>query len=162
MNATRLSSIVLGQRDSAVPGEVGGTCVILKAASTTLLIGDCVYASADNTVDKNTTAANYRAFVGVVVGGQTYGNTVHDPSLNQASHVGMTAALAGEWVTVQIDGIAYVIAGVGGLAAGNAVYPSTATAGRAVTTTHTAQQCLGVCTAAGSAGAQAKMLIQHN
>jgi ribosomal protein L21E len=161
MNSTRFSNVTLGQRDSAIPGGVGGTNVILKAGAT-LLTGDVVYLSADNTVNKSTTAGDYRAFAGVVVGGQSYGNTIHDPLLNQTSHVGITAAASGEWVTVQVDGIAYVTAGVGGLAAGNACYPSGATAGRTVTTTHTAQQCLGVCVEAGAAGAQAKMLIQHN
>jgi hypothetical protein len=160
MNATKFRNIVLGQADVGDFGGVGGTCVILKAAGT-LLVGDIVFASAANTVNKSATASDYGAFVGVVVGGDSLGDTVLDTTLNQASYVGQTAALVNERVTVQIDGIAYVIAGVGGLAAGNACYPSGATAGRTVTTSHTAQQHVGTCVEAGSAAAQAKMLINH-
>lgn len=136
-------------------GSVGGEVVQLTAAAT-LLVGDAVFLSGVNTVNKSATASNYVGFIGFVVGGASTGDKTNDT-------VGTTAATVGQRVLVQVNGIARAIVGASGFTAGtnfNAV-PSAATAGRVIPGT-TADQRLGkVLTTQATAGAEVRILIGH-
>lgn len=105
--------------------SVGGRTIRMLAAGT-LLIGDVVYISAAETVAKSTTNADYAAFAGVVVGGQTWDNlgTVATAS----TEVGQTAATVGQWVLVQIDGIVNIKSD-GAILATSLVIPDASVAG---------------------------------
>lgn len=132
---TKLPSVMLGtQDDRALIPEVGGHVVPFTAGAT-LLIGDAVYLSAANTVNKAAVTATLgTGFVGIVVGGDSYakdGSTITD-DVNQTLAVGGTAALTGERVLVQISGVAYAIAGAS-ITAGVALMGSAAVAGRLIT-----------------------------
>lgn len=107
MRPSNFNYITHRKRDGDV-APVGGIVLPFLAAAT-LLVGDVVFLSAANTVNKSATSADYIKFIGVVVGGrQLYGEVI-DPDINQTSVVGQTAALVGEEVLVQITGIAYVV-----------------------------------------------------
>lgn len=127
---------IRGSADENTPNPAGGI-VHLFTAGATLLVGDAVFLSAANTVNKSTTAASYVSFVGFVVGGDSNGDRVDDA-------VGVTAATVGQAVMVQISGIARAIAGAG-ITAGTStnVVPSAAVAGRVIAGT-TADQRLGI------------------
>lgn len=138
-------------RDS---GPVGG---ILRqyTAGAALLVGDAVFLSGANTVNKSTTASNYVGFVGFVESGDAL-------DMNSGFAVGTAAAASGQIVLVREVGIARGIAGVAGFTAGtdfNAV-PSAATAGRVIAGT-TAGQRLGVVLTTAIAGAEVRILIKH-
>jgi hypothetical protein len=139
-------------------GSLGGQ-VARYTAGSTLLVGDAVYLSGVNTVDKSTTAANYVGFVGFVVSGDALG----DSQACGEYPVGTTAATVNQQVLVQISGIVAAIVGATGFVAGtnfNAV-PSAATAGRVIPGT-TADQRLGVVlTTQSTAGAAVRILIAH-
>lgn len=125
-----------------VAAEYVGGQVIRALAGAALLIGDVVYWSAANTVNKSATTAAYAAFAGVVVGGA---NTFFQCIDNDAD-LGITAADTGEEVLVQISGIAWVLAAaataagatVGVVTTSGRVDDSTATAGAYVGTSITA------------------------
>ena len=85
--------------------EVGGN-VRKFTAGAALLIGDVVYLSAADTVNKSAVAADYEKFIGVVVGGKTA--AANGSVTDVEAEIGLAAAAAGEWVLVQIDGIARV------------------------------------------------------
>lgn len=100
---TGFNNIIL-ERTVGEIASVGGQVKKFLAAGT-LLIGDVVYISAAETVAKSTTNADYAAYAGVVVGGASFGKDIAN---SDSTMVGQTAALVGEEVYVQIDGIAYV------------------------------------------------------
>lgn len=160
---TKFPFIMAGtQDDIALSPAVGGTVLPFTAAAT-LLIGDVVYLSAANTVNKSATAATVgAAFMGVVVGGDTFDRMgqVQSDDINQTTLVGQTAATVGQRVLVQIAGVANVVAGASAPSAGNQVIGG-ATAGTVIAGT-TAGSMLGTAiTTASGAGAAFKMLIDH-
>jgi hypothetical protein len=120
-----------------------------------LLVGDAVYLSAANTVNKSTTAANYLGFIGYVVAGGSNSRRLEDA-------VGTAAAASGEVVLVQISGIARAIAGAAVTAGTNFnVVPSAAVAGRVILGT-TADQRIGVpITTVTTAADEILVLIQR-
>jgi hypothetical protein len=132
----------------------GGT-VIVQTATGQTLVGDAVYASAAHTVTKSNTPADYKKFVGIVVGGTATGMQV-------AETVGLVAANAGESLLIAISGIANAIAdapvAASALLAGGAV-----TAGRLDdSASATAGQIVGLSlAAAGAAGDSFPILIKH-
>lgn len=136
--------------------DLGGD-VATFTASGTLLVGDAVYLSADNTVAKSTTAANYAKFIGIVVGGDSLsGFIAQDRDLTSATQ--LTAALTGKNVIVQINGIARVISDAA--VATGAVTGGATTAGRVSNTGATAGQIIGtVLAATAGAALNTRMLI---
>lgn len=153
---------VRGASDELTNGAVGGQ-VHRFAAGGTLLVGDAVFISAANTVNKSLTVGDYANFVGFVVGGDSNGFRTEDA-------VGTTAATSGQGVMVQISGVARAIVGATGFTAGTtnvAVAPSAATAGRVIPTaaldaTIIAGRALGVPTTTQAiAGSEVRVLIQH-
>lgn len=124
--ATSFSNL-LTEKANGETASVGGRVIRLLAGAT-LLIGDVVYVStaAAETALKSTTNANYAGFAGVVVGGASFNSLgyINDDS----SIVGQTAATSGEWVLVQIDGIAYVKSD-GAITYGALVIPDASVAG---------------------------------
>ena len=135
---------------------VGGQVVKFTAGSQTLLIGDCVYLSAANTVDKSSTTANYVSYIGVVVGGTS---TYFQCGSND-SDVGVTAALTGKEVLVQISGVAWVPSAAA-FDLGDQLQVAT-TAGAVDDSTTTANCYVGVAlSAAGGAAESVRMLIWH-
>lgn len=161
--ATAFSFVnVRGNSDELTNGAVGGQ-VHRFAAGGTLLVGDAVFISAANTVNKSATVGDYANFVGFVVGGDSNGFRTEDA-------VGTTAATSGQGVMVQISGVARAIVGATGFTAGTTnivVSPSAATAGRvipsaALDATIIAGRALGVATTTqATAGAEVRVLIKH-
>lgn len=146
-----------GDSDARTINAVGGQVRRFTANATTLLVGDIVYLqAAAGIVDKSATAANYVGFIGVVVGGQS---TVDELGLA----VGTTAATSGQYVDVQIDGIADCIVGATGFTAGTnwGVVPSAATAGRVIPGTTAGQQVGTALTTQPTAGSAVRILIRH-
>ena len=145
-----------GQGEDNTVGTLGGT-MRRYLAGATLLVGDIVYISGVNTVNKSATAANYVGLIGVVVSGGSL-------DINDTDQVlGATAATSGQQVLVQEDGVARCIVGASGFTAGtnfNAV-PSAATAGRVIPGT-TADQRIGtVLTTQATAGAEVRVLLSR-
>lgn len=141
------------------PASAPGGDLAIYTASGTLLVGDVVYFSADNTVAKAAVTANYVAFAGVVVGGESMQDYVaQDSELTSATQ--LTAALNGKRVIVQISGHARVIGGVT-CAAGVAVTGSAITAGRVTTALATAGQIIGTMVVGNAVGTNGIMLIRH-
>lgn len=134
----------------AVASQKGGRVVTLTAGAS-LNIGDVVFYSAADTVNKSATSANYVGYVGVVVGGDSFdpeGRISYEP-LVLASPV--TAATTGQKVLVQIDGIAEVRTD-GAVTLGTQVICTATNAGRVISGT-TAGQILGTALATvGAAG----------
>ena len=91
--------------------EVGGIVRRFKAGAT-LLIGDAVHLSAEDTVNKTIgTAALRRQSVGIVVGGQSFQKAGGADDVATAStQVGNTAATVNQWVLVLVHGIAWGVA----------------------------------------------------
>lgn len=91
--------------DSARGWQVGGQIrTYVTAAANTLKVGDVVYLSANNTVAKSATVADYNAVAGVVVGGtSTSSRTTPD-----SADLGTTAALPGKFVYILSNGRAWV------------------------------------------------------
>jgi hypothetical protein len=136
--------------------EFGGQ-VQTFVASGTLLVGDAVYLSADNTVAKAAVAANYVKFIGIVVGGDSLsGFVAQDRDLLSATQ--LTAALNGKNVIVQTSGVARVISDAA--VATGAVTGSAIVAGRVSNTGATAGQIIGtILQAAAALGLNTRMLI---
>lgn len=108
-------------------------------AADTLLVGDVVFCSDDGTVNKSDTAADYVAFVGVVVGGTKTGLTVS----NNLADVGVVeAADEDEEVIVQCSGVTYVVSAAA-LAVGVPLQVVT-TAGRVDDAVFVAGQTIGI------------------
>lgn len=143
--------------DDVGPENFAGGDVIEQIASGTLLVGDVVYLSADNTVAKAAVAANYVKFIGVVVGGESTNMQVaQDREIASAAQI--TAALNGKRVIVQINGIARVISDAA--VATGAVTGSAIVAGRISNTGATAGQIIGTAlTTAGALALNMKLLI---
>lgn len=104
-NRTPVVTHAQGEFDQTGPG---GAIVQMRAA-TALNIGDCVYVDANGEVAKSTTAANYAAFAGVVVGGRSTNMRAHIGTASGNDALGDAAcAAADQTVLVQINGIAWV------------------------------------------------------
>lgn len=158
--ASHLSALIVAKdRDTA--NSVGGRLLKMTAAAA-LNLNDLVYFDSAGKVNKSATAATMGvAFAGVVVGGQDFDS---DGSSIYAAPVLATPVAAcsadGEWVLVQVDGIAYVRAdsavaagarAIGGTTAGNIA--AGITAGIMVGTVVSAEAAAGA--------AVVKMLIDH-
>lgn len=107
------------------PGAPGGTAKRFLASGT-LLIGDAVLVSAADTVLKTVTTTNHKNRLGIVVGG----TTTFMSALIGSDVVGTQAALTGEQVWVQIDGIAWGVADAAIAAIMTKLRLGTTTAGR--------------------------------
>jgi hypothetical protein len=115
--------------DATTGGQAGGQ-VRYYVAGGTLLVGDVVYFSAANTVNKSATLANYNAIAGVVVGGTSLGSGVASVA---AADVGTTAATVGQTVYVLKQGRTWVANDANAtLSAGALIQPSVTTAGKVV------------------------------
>lgn len=154
-NPTVLSDLTYRQQgEDVTAGSVGGELVRLIAGAA-LLVGDNVYVSGVNTVNKSATAANYLNFAGFVETGEAL-------SMETGFPVGTAAASTGQHVLVRRSGIARAIVGATGFTAGtDLAVPSAATAGRIIPGT-TADQRLGVAlTTQATAGSEVRILIHH-
>lgn len=108
--------------------SVGGITTEYSAGAT-LNVGDVVYLSAANTVNKSLTAATVLGkVVGVVVGGAQ----TDMKALSSKSDVGLAAALVNERVIVLYLGKYWVVSDAA-VTAGDPLTPGTVTAGRAKT-----------------------------
>lgn len=117
---------------------VGGRCEVFSAGAA-LNIGDVVYLSAANTVNKSATlATNLGKVVGVVVGGYKTGMQ----AISRKLDVGVQAAATDEPVLVQVTGKCWVVAG-DTISAGDIIIPSDTTAGRVETGTITTDAAAG-------------------
>lgn len=120
-------------------GQSGGTVVALTAAAS-LFIGDVVYLSAADTVNKTLVAATNLALVGVVVGGENlYNSVIQDDGIIGTG----VAATTGQRVLVAVSGIVKVLSDAA-ITLGAKVTPaSVTTAGRAKTGTVTTDLAAG-------------------
>ncbi len=137
-------------------GSVGGETVVMKSAAA-LNIGDGVFVSGVDIVDKSTTVLDYAARAGIVVGGQIpeEGSMA---VLQDVLDIGEIAASAiNKLVLVCTAGICRVVAD-GIIAVGDVVEPDAVTAGRVSTGT---TQPFGVALeAAALAGDVIRILIR--
>jgi hypothetical protein len=114
--------------DSDAVADIGGPTVEYTAGAA-LNLGDAVFLSAANTVNKSTTAGDHARFVGIVVGGAKFDHKI----ITESNKYGvLQAAATGERVIVQTKGIAYVITEAA-YAFGTHLIVSTTTAGRMLT-----------------------------
>ncbi len=136
---------------------VGGD-VLQFIAAAALNIGDVVYLSAANTVNKSNTPANYQKFVGVVVGGKATYNQIGTLSTD----VGNAAAAANEDVLVQFNGKCWAVADAA-VAAGGLITQGATTAGRVDDSASATQgQIIGMALqAATNAADKILILINH-
>lgn len=158
---------VMHRQDDNSPATTGGNVFPFVAAAA-LNVGDVVFLSALNTVNKSTTSANYVAMIGVVVGGkQTYGD-VFDSRMAAGSSTpaavlaagSVLAANANEEVLVQVDGIAYVYCAAA-VALGAPLQVLT-TSGRVDDPAAVAGQIVGTALDVGAGAASViRMLIDH-
>lgn len=151
---TRFPSLLVSVDDEA-RAQCGGRVLIFKAGAS-LLLGDCVFLSAADTVNKSVTTGDHVSVVGIVVGGRKTNMEV----VNDRASVGViTVAATDEDVLVQIDGIAYVIPDATD-AAGSIIMPDDATTAGQVEAGTTATKVIGMLleTPTG-AGAATKALI---
>ncbi len=138
-----------------IKGSVGGETVVMQAAQA-LNIGDGVFVSGVDIVDKSTTVGDYAARAGIVVGGQipAEGNMA---VLQDTLDIGEIAAAINKLVLVCVGGICRVVAD-GIIAVGDVVEPDAVTAGRVSTGT---TQPFGVALeAAALAGDKIRILIR--
>lgn len=118
--------------------SVGGMCRIFKAGAT-LNVGDTVYMSAANTVNKSATAGTVLGKVqGVVVGGFR----TDMRAMTRKLDVGTQAALVNEPVIVLWSGKFWVVSDAA-ISAGDILTTGTVTAGRAKTGTVTTDLAAG-------------------
>lgn len=154
---TSFENVIL-ERIQGETASVGGRVVRFLAAGT-LLLGDVVYISAAQTVAKSTTNANYSGFAGVVVGGFTFnsGGAINtDPTL-----IGQTAATVGQFVLVQIDGVAYVKSD-GAILVTSDVIPDASVAGEVDVAGANPGYTLGKSIEAIADGSVGRILIRHS
>lgn len=117
--------------DSTNGGQVGGETRTYLAGAT-LVVGDVVYISGDNAVNKSTTLADHEKVAGVVIGGRS---TAMRAKLD-STDLGTTAAVVNRPVIVLRFGRAWIrtgaVTGLGGdtVRAGIRCKPSTGTSGR--------------------------------
>lgn len=116
------SWILVGDEESEI--ATGGIVVRAKAA-VALLLGDAVFISADGTVSKSTTTADFLKGAGIVIGGRTFGRN----AIQRANDVGLQCAAANEEVYVCQLGLCYGVAQAA-IGAGAFVKPDVTTAGR--------------------------------
>lgn len=136
--------------------SAGGPTVSFTAGAA-LKIGDAVYVSAANTVNKSTTAADGTKFAGIVVGGG--GSFGAGYGIFESNSTGLALVASGKVAEVQIAGVAWVVAGAA-IVVGASVGLDTTTAGRVLTNV-TAGQKIGIAlTAAANPGDKIKILIQ--
>lgn len=155
--ATRFPYIALGldAKEPDVP-QLGGITAKFTAAAD-LKVGDVVFVSAAQTVNKSNTQANYATFAGVVVGGVSLldGCVVID-DLNCIGAI----VPSGTQALVQTSGIARVVADAA-ITVGTRISQGATTAGRVDDTAFTAGQMCGIALdAATNAGDVISMLIQ--
>jgi hypothetical protein len=136
--------------DSDGIADIGGATVEFTAGAA-LNLGDAVFLSAANTVNKDT--ASGAKFVGIVVGGAQLKGYINT---EQNKYGVIQAAATNERVIVQRSGIAYVLTEAA-YAAGTHLIPSTTTAGRMLTNVTRAQAML--IEASTGAGAAAKAVL---
>lgn len=118
--------------------DVGGT-VEEYSAGAALNIGDVVYLSAANTVNKSLTAATTLGkLVGVVVGGAK----TDMRCISRKLDVGQQAAASGERVLVQVSGKCWAVSDAA-VSAGDILAAGTTTAGRVKTGTITTDLAAG-------------------
>jgi len=153
---SNLSSVNFGH-DRQIADAVGGQVQAFTAGAT-LLIGDVVYMGAAAKVLKSTTASDYKAFIGVVVGGDSFNKEGQVAIPGDVNTLGATAAVDTGLVYVQTTGIANCITAAA-LTIGAQVVPSGVTAGRVVAAGATAASVLGVVVSAGSATVAAKIKL---
>lgn len=116
-------------------GQNGGLVLRFTVGATALKLGDAVFVSAANTVDKATATTNHAKVIGIVVGGSDLdkGNLiVHQ----RTADIGTQAAAAAGKVLVAVFGIAYAVSDAA-ITAGDALVLGTSTAGRVKTATAT-------------------------
>lgn len=118
--------ILAGASDPSDVLSPGGIVRIFTAAAA-LLIGDCVFMSANGTVDKTATTGTHVRAVGIVVGGTATGMTCSD---DPADFNVVQAAAANDRVIVLIQGVSFVIADAAMATVGTPLAPSTTVAGR--------------------------------
>lgn len=147
-----------GAIDDRATAPIGGYTKRFLAGAT-LLIGDVVYLSAADTVNKSTTNANYAAFIGVVVGGDSYSTDGYVAT--ETTLVGQTAALTDEQVIVQTDGIA-LIKSDGAILAGSQVIPDASVAGECDVAGANPGYTLGIAMEAIADGSAGRMLIRQS
>lgn len=137
-----------------------GGIVVPFTAAAALNTGDVVFLSAAGTVNKSAVAANYTAFMGVVVGGKQLYGEVLDARYNQTAITGVLAANANDEVLVQVSGIAKVVAAAA-VAVGGLLQVMT-TSGQVDDPVVVAGQVVGTAIdAAAGAAVTIRMLIDH-
>lgn len=152
---TYLTALGLRKTDTNI-AEIGGLIAKFTAGAT-LLIGDVVYVSGSDTVNKSTTNADYQKFAGVVVGGQTY--SANEDVLSTLDEVGGTAATVDQWVLVQYAGIAPYKSD-GAITAGARIIPDASVAGECDVAGANPGVTLGTAVTAAADGAVGKFLIR--
>jgi hypothetical protein len=162
MGATRYPFLLLDDGDAG-HADIGGIVKKFKAAGT-LLIGDCVYLSAEDTVTKATgTAAIRRACVGIVVGGSSFTPGERRRIATKSTDVGSTAALINGTVLVLIHGICWAVSDAA-ITINTPVAQGATTAGRVdditLDATTTVGEFIGIALdTAGGAAATIKLLV---
>ena len=149
---------VLDSDSGPAQTDVLGGNVIPFIAGATLNVGDIVYVSAADTVNKSNTVANYQKFAGVVVGGyRTNYNVITNPN-----DYGIQAAQANETVLVQNRGKALCIADAA-VAATALLTQGAVTAGRVDDSVSATQgQIIGIALqAAVNPGDKIRVLLNH-
>lgn len=135
-----------------------GGQVVRFTAGAALNVGDAVYISTTNTVNKSNTAANMQKFAGVVVGGKS----TYFQACSKSADVGVAACGSGEDVLVQINGRAWVVADAA-ITVATLLTQGATTAGRVDDAAGATQgQIIGIALqAASNAADKLLMLINH-
>lgn len=146
--------------NSQVLASLDGQDVVFTPAAA-LKVGDAVFISAANTVNKSTTAGDRLKRVGFVVGGDLTAMAV--VSEGDTGMVGVTACTATTGrVIVRISGVAYGVVGAAAVTAGAQLFFDATTAGRVIPATPTTDAGKIVGTAIGAdatAGNVVKVLV---
>jgi len=158
-NTTTFSYLKLNTSQNDYTAGACGGVVVRFVAGGTLLAGDVVFVSATGaTVNKSTTANDYRLLAGIVVGNDDGVMLNADASGNA---VGLQVATTGQGVLVQIDGVCNGIVGTS-ITAPVRVIPSAATAGRLIPYASGTQQLVGhALVTQATAGAPVRILLRN-
>jgi len=158
MSASSFSNIIT---ETVIGGTASyGGRVIRLVTGSTLLIGDVVFINATlNRAEKSTTNADYGKFLGVVVGGASFAS--NGAICTDTTLVGQNAAVSGEFVMIQIDGIAYIKSD-GAILAGSLVIPDASIAGECDVAGANPGYTLGIALQAAADGAVGKILIRQS
>lgn len=139
--------------------QPGGLVLRFKAAAA-LKIGDIVYVSALNTVAKSTTAANYQAMGGIVVGYCSFTRGQEYIWQSTTGAIGVSTCAADDDVFVCISGVAWAVADAA-ITAYAKVGAGGTTAGRVDDANATAGQRVGIALeAASNAGDLIRVFVQ--